>query len=202
MIPIVCDENEFVLDLVDTTSLVVNEQVHDDVLEEISLRRSQRVRRSSIHDDYLVYLQEPEYDLNNVDNPTTFEEAIYSSHGDDWLNVMHDELASMAHNDVWDLVDLPLGCKPLGCKWVFKTKCSPDGKVERYKAKLVAKGYSQRDDIDYKETFSLIPTKDVFCVVMALVAHFDLELHQMDVKITFLNGDLFEEVYIDRKSVV
>ena len=196
MIPIVCDENEFVLDLVDTTSLVVNEQVHDDVLEEISLRRSQRVRRSSIHDDYLVYLQEPEYDLNNVDNPTTFEEAIYSSHGDDWLNVMHDELASMAHNDVWDLVDLPLGCKPLGCKWVFKTKCSPDGKVERYKAKLVAKGYSQRDDIDYKETFSLIPTKDVFCVVMALVAHFDLELHQMDVKTTFLNGDLFEEVYM------
>jgi len=106
------------------------------------LRRSQKVRKSSISDDYLVYLQEHEYDLNNVDDPTTFEEVISSSHGDDWLNAMHDELASMAHNDVWDLVDLPLGCKPVGCKWVFKTKCSPDGKVERYKARLVAKGYS------------------------------------------------------------
>jgi len=71
----------------------------------------------------------------------------------------------MGHNDVWDLVDLPLGCKPVGCKWVFKTKCSPD-EVERYKAKLVAKGYSQRDDIDYKETFSPVSTKDAFHVVM------------------------------------
>jgi len=93
-------------------------------------------------------------------------------------------------------VDLPLGCKPVGCKWVFKTKCSPDEKVERYKARFVAKGYSQTDDIDYKETFSLVSTKDAFRVVMALVAHFDLELHQMDVKTTFLNGDLFEEVYM------
>jgi len=142
VISVVCDENEFVPDLVDATSPVVDEQVHDDVVEEISLRRSQRVRRSSISDDYLVYLQEHEYDLNNVDDPTTFEEAISNSHGDDWLNAMPDELASMAHNDVWDLVDLPLGCKPVGCKWVFKTKCSPDGKVERYKARLVAKGYS------------------------------------------------------------
>jgi len=196
VVPVVRDENEFVPDLVDATSPVVDEQVHNDVVEEISLRRSQRVRRSSISDDYLVYLQEHEYDLNNVDDPTTFEEAISSSHGDDWLNAMHDELASMAHNDVWDLVDLPLGCKPVGCKWVFKTKRSPDGKVERYKARLVAKGYSQRDGIDYKETFSPVSTKDAFRVVMALVAHFDLELHQMDVKTAFLNGDLFEEVYM------
>ena len=110
VISVVRDENEFVPDP------VVDDQVHDDVVEEISLRRSQRVRRSSIPDDYLMYLQEHEYDLNNVDDPTTFEKAISSSHGDDWLNAMHDELASMAHNDVWDLVDLPLGCKPVGCK--------------------------------------------------------------------------------------
>jgi len=145
VIPVVRDENEFILDLVDVTSSVVDEQVHDDVVEEISLRRSQRVRRSSIPDDYLVYLQEHEYYVNNVDDPTTFEEAISSSHGDDLLNAMHDELASMAHNDVWDLVDLPLGCKLVECKWVFKTKHSSDGKVERYKARLVAKGYSQKD---------------------------------------------------------
>ena len=143
-----------------------------------------------------MYRQENEYDLNDIDDPTTFEEVISSSHGVDWLNAMHDELASMAHNDVWDLVDLPLRCKPIGCKWVFKTRHSPDGKVERYKAKLVAKGYSQRDGINYKKTFSSVSTKDVFRVFMALVAHFDLELHQMDVKTTFLNGDLFEEVYM------
>jgi len=141
VIPIVRDENEFVPDIMDATSLVVDEQVHDDV-GEVSLRRSQRVCMSSILDDYLVHLQEHEYDLNNVDDPTTFEEAISSSHGNDWLNAMHDELAFMAHNDVWNLVDLPLGCKPVRCKWIFKTKRSLDGKVEKYKVRLVAKGYT------------------------------------------------------------
>ena len=97
---------------------------------------------------------------------------------------------------IWDLVELPKGCKPVGCKWVFKTKRSSDGAVERYKARLVAKGYSQREGIDYKETFSPVSTKDSFRVVMALVAHFNLELHQMDVKTDFLNGDLTEDVYM------
>jgi len=90
---------------------------------------------------------------------------------------MHDELSSISHNDVWDLTELPVGCKPVGCKWVFKTKHDPDGKIERYKARLLAKDCSQREGINYKETFSHVFTKDAFRVVMALVAHFNLELH-------------------------
>ena len=78
---------------------------------------------------------------------------------------------------IWDLVELPKGCKLVRCKWVFKTKRSSDGAVERYKAGLVVKGYSQREGIDYKETFSSVSTKGSFRVVMALVAHFNLELH-------------------------
>ena len=101
---------------------------------------------------------------------------------------------------IWDLVELPKGCKPVGCKWVFKTKRSSDGAVERYKSRLVAKGYSQREGIDYKETFSLVSTKDSFRVVMALVAHFNLELHQMDVKTAFLNGDLSEDEWVQLHS--
>ena len=124
-----------------------------------------------------MYLQEHEFDIHDDDDPTTFEEAISSSHASDWLSAMHEELASMSHNDVWDLVELPVGCEPVGCKWVFKTKRNPNGEIERYKARLVAKGYSQREGIDYKETFSPVSTKDAFRVVMALVAHFDLELH-------------------------
>ena len=61
------------------------------------------------------------------------------------------------------------------------------GKVERYKVRLVTKGYNQREDIDSKETFSHVSTKDSLCIIMAIVAHFDLELHQMDVRTTFLN---------------
>ncbi|RVX00967.1 Retrovirus-related Pol polyprotein from transposon TNT 1-94 [Vitis vinifera] len=113
---------------------------------------------------------------------------------------MDDEMNSMYMNGVWDLVELPHGCKPVGCKWVFKTKRDSSGRIEKYKARLVVKGYSQREEIDFKETFSPVSTKDSFRVIMAIVAHFDLELHQMDVKTAFLNGDLDEDVYMEQPT--
>ncbi|WKA01828.1 hypothetical protein VitviT2T_020085 [Vitis vinifera] len=103
---------------------------------------------------------------------------------------------SMANNQVWDLVELPKGAKVIGCKWVFKTKRGSLGNIERYKARLVAKGFTQQEGIDYHDTFSPISKKDLFWIIMALVAHFDMELHQMDVKTAFLNGDLEEKVYM------
>lgn len=109
---------------------------------------------------------------------------------------MHEEMQSMAHNDVWELVEIPEGFKPIRCKWVYKTKRDTKGSVEIFKARLVAKGYTQKEGIDYTETFSPVLSKDSFIIIMALTAHYDLELHQMDVKTTFLNGDLSEEVYM------
>ncbi|CAA7023599.1 unnamed protein product [Microthlaspi erraticum] len=85
--------------------------------------------------------------------------------------------------------------KQVGCKWVFKTKLNCNGNVERYKARLVAKGFNQKEGIDY-ETFSPVSRKDSLRIILALVAQYDLELHQMDVKTAFLNGDLEEEVYM------
>jgi len=111
-------------------------------------------------------------------------------------DVPEDEMKSMSSKDVWDLVEIPKGAKTVGCKWVYKTKHDPNGNVEKYKARLVAKGFTQREGIDYNETFSLVSCKDSFRIIMALVAHFDLELHQMDVKTAFLNGDLKEKVYM------
>ncbi|GJQ90258.1 putative zinc finger, CCHC-type containing protein [Tanacetum coccineum] len=99
---------------------------------------------------------------------------------------------------VRELAELPKGAKPVGSKWVFKIKLDPNGNVERYKARLVGKGYTQKEGIDYKETFFPVSRKDSLRIVMALVAHFDLELHQMDVKTAFLNGDLHEDVYMDQ----
>ena len=109
---------------------------------------------------------------------------------------MNEEIKSMKNNDVWDLVPLPEGVKPIGCKWIFKTKRDSKGDVERYKARLVAKGYTQKEGIDYKETFSPILSKNSFRIIMAPVEHFDLELHQMDVKTAFLNGDIDETIYL------
>jgi len=86
--------------------------------------------------------------------------------------------------------------KPIGCKWLFKSKRDSNGNVERYKARLVAKGFTQKEGIDFKETFSPVPSKDSFRTIMALVAHYDLELRQMDVKTAFLNGDMDETIYM------
>ena len=102
----------------------------------------------------------------------------------------------MRDNGIWDLVKFPEGAKPIGCKWIFKTKRDSKGNVERYKARLVAKGFAQKEGIDFKETFSPVASNDSFRVIMALVAHYDLELHQMDVKTAFLNGDIDETIYM------
>ncbi|KAL1224686.1 Retrovirus-related Pol polyprotein from transposon TNT 1-94 [Cardamine amara subsp. amara] len=102
----------------------------------------------------------------------------------------------MVKNKVWDIVPLTEGHKEVGCKWIFKTKLDCNGNVERYKARLVAKGFNQKEDIDYSETFSPVSRKDSLRIIMALVAQYEPELHQMDVKTAFLNRDLQEEVYM------
>ena len=82
----------------------------------------------------------------------------------------------------------------VGCKWIFKTKRDSTCNIERYKARLVAKSFTRNDGIDYKKSFSLVFRKDFLRIIMALIAHYDLELHQMDMKIAFLNGNLEKEV--------
>ena len=102
-------------------------------------------------DDYIVFLQEHEFDIGAVeDDPINFRQALESSKSQEWIDAMNEEIKSIKDNDVWDLVLLPEGVKPIGCKWIFKTKRDSKGDVERYKARLVAKGYTQKEGIDYK----------------------------------------------------
>ena len=93
-------------------------------------------------------------------------------------------------NNVCDLVELPNGARVIGCKWVYKTKKDLLGNIERHKVRLVVKGFTQKEGIDYIETFSPVSKKDYLRVILALIAHFYMELQQMDVKIAFLNGEL------------
>ena len=180
-----------------------NEEVipHQDQTQQpqeiVPLRRSTRERESAISDDYIVFLQEHEDTEGMVDDdPVTFHQAMQDSNSHKWIEAMNEEYKSMQDNQVWDLVPLPEGKKPIGCKWIFKTKRDSEGNVERYKARLIAKGFTQKEGIDYKETFSPVSSKDSFRTIMALVAHFDLELHQMDVKTAFLNRDINETIYM------
>jgi len=168
-------------------------QSENNVPTQENLRRSTRVRRSAIPEDYEVYMSE---EIQMEGDPTTFEEAMRSPHSSKWLEAMEDEIKSMSTNKVWKLEEIPKGAKTVGCKWVYKIKRDSQGNIDRFKARLVAKGFTQREGIDYNETFSPVSSKDSFRIIMALVAHYDLELHQMDVKTAFLNGDLYENVYM------
>ncbi|CAL9005326.1 unnamed protein product, partial [Prunus brigantina] len=103
---------------------------------------------------------------------------------------MKSEMDSMYANQVWTLVDPPQGIVPIGNKWIFKRKMGSDGKVETYKARLVAKGYKQREGIDYEETFSPVAMIKSIRILLAIAAHYDYEIWQMDVKTAFLNGHL------------
>ncbi|RVW26923.1 Retrovirus-related Pol polyprotein from transposon TNT 1-94 [Vitis vinifera] len=161
-----------------------------------TLKRSTQTKRSAIPNDYVVYLQECDYNIGAENVPESFSQAMSCKESKLWYNAMKDEMSSMKCNDVWDLVKLPNGAKAIGCKWVFKTKKDSLGNIERHKARLVAKGFTQKEGIDYTGTFSPISKKDSLRIILALVAHFDLELQQMDVKTTFLNGELEEEVYM------
>ena len=88
------------------------------------------------------------------------------------------------------MVDLPPGCTIVGCKWIFKKKLNPDGTINKYKAYLVAKGFFQREGIDYFDIY--LPVSRMTTSI------YDIIIHQMDVKITFLHGDLQEEIYMDQ----
>ena len=98
---------------------------------------------------------------------------------------MEAEFQSVQTNQVWDLVTPPKDCKVINSKWVFKCKLGEHGQVERYKAHLVAQGYSQRPGIDYEETFSPVVRFESVRSVMALAVHGNMKLHQMDVKTAF-----------------
>ena len=105
-------------------------------------------------------------------------------------------MPSVQENDVWELVDLPEDRKPVGSKWVFKVKTNADGHIERYKARLVAQGFSQKFGTDYNETFSPVVRLESVSTLIATSVQQGLQLHQVNVTTAFLNGKLEEEVYM------
>ena len=100
--------------------------------------------------------------------PNFFSQAMSCKESKLWYNAMKDEMSYMRCNDVWDLVEFPNGTKAISCKWDFKTKKYSLGNIERYKAKLVAKGFTQKERIDYRKTFSLISKKDSLRIILGI----------------------------------
>ena len=132
------------------------------------------------------------------DEPRNVTEALSGPNKENWTKAMEEEMESMRSNQVWELVDLPKERKAIGNNLVLKIKRKADGTIDIYKARLVAKGYTQHKGIDYEETFSPVVRFTSIRLILAIVASMDLELHQMDVKTAFLNGDLEEEIYMQK----
>ena len=109
---------------------------------------------------------------------------------------MKAEIESMYSNQVWELVDSCANIKPSGCKWVYKRKRGLDGKVETFKARLVAKGYTQQEGVDYDETFSPVAMLKSIRILLSIAACLDYVIWQMDVKTTFLNENLDEDIFM------
>ncbi|KAE8683204.1 hypothetical protein F3Y22_tig00111213pilonHSYRG00462 [Hibiscus syriacus] len=167
-------------------------------LQDYSLARD-RVRRTNIKppsrlgfEDLVSFAL-----IVSSDDLVTFHDAITSQENDKWMEAMVEEMESLNHNRTWELVPLPEGKKPIGCKWVYKKKPTVTEKEgEKFKARLVAKVFSQQKGVDYDEIFSSVVRHTSIRAVLALVASWDLHLEQMDVKTAFLHGDLEEQIYM------
>nr|GEW63759.1 zinc finger, CCHC-type [Tanacetum cinerariifolium] len=178
------DDNRY--SLVPRPSLRISNEIKDTggsvVLEKVvqqlkpELRKKQRNRNSKNFG--------PKFQLYLIEG--TRDEAI------------NDEMDSIMGNNTWVLADLPLGCKPLGCKWIFKRKPKVDGTIKKFKVRLVIQGFKQKSKIDYFDTYAPVAHISTIRLLVTMASIHNLIIHQMDVKTDFLNGDLEEEVYMNQ----
>lgn len=133
--------------------------------------------------------------LASEDEPRSFGEAENDAA---WRASMKEEMDSIERNGTWELVNLPRGHRPIGLRWVFKIKKNEAGDVIKHKARLIAKGYVQQHGIDFDEVFAPVARMESVRLMLALAAHQRWSVHHMDVKSTFLNGVLEEEVYVSQ----
>ena len=107
-----------------------------------------------------------------------------------------EEMSSIQENGTWRLVPLLANLKTIGLKWVYKVKKDTQGVIVKHKARLVVKGYIQRQGVDFNEVFAPVARLEIVRLLIAIVAQEGWKVHHMDVKSAFLNGDLEEEVYV------
>lgn len=128
--------------------------------------------------------------------PTTLSEALRSGDAEKWQEAADSEYKSLMRNETWTLVDPPSGANVIKSKWVFRVKVHPNGTVDRYKARLVVKGCSQKSGVDYFDTYSPVTKLTSVRCLLSIAAVHDLEIVQCDVTTAFLYGWLDEDIYM------
>jgi hypothetical protein len=138
------------------------------------------------------------FSKNFQENPLTLIEAMMRRDTNKWIESMKVEIKNLTKNNTWKLVELPKNRKAVKSKWVFNIKRNKNGKVEKYKSRLVAKGCSQKAGIDYQETFSPVVRYASMRLILAISVEYDFIVHQMDVVSAYLNGELQDEIYMEQ----
>lgn len=136
------------------------------------------------------------YQANLIIEPKSLNEALAAENKSQWLKAMEEEIASMKKNGTWDLVSLPKDRKAIGSKWVYKTKTDATGKIVKYKARLVAQGFSQKFGTDYDQVFAPVARQTTFRIMLAIASKQKWIVHHLDVETAFLNGSLSETIYM------
>lgn len=155
-------------------------------------RRSIKVPSRYGYADIMAFAFSVAEDIGD-EEPRTYRDAVTGKEKEKWLVAMNEEMQSLHKNETWRLVVRPSNSRVVGCKWIFKKKQEAAGKL-RFKARLVAQGFSQREGVDYNEIFSPVVKQRSIRLMLALVNYHDMELEQMDVKTAFLYGELEEEI--------
>nr|GFB46109.1 retrovirus-related Pol polyprotein from transposon TNT 1-94 [Tanacetum cinerariifolium] len=179
------------------------------IIEEdvVPVRRSARTPKASnrlclnveiVPDQLYFNVEVKEHSLGDKDELASYKASLSDPEFEKWLVAMNAEIKSMYDNKVWKLVDLPPSAKVVKSKWIYKKKTNMDGVVYNYKARLVAKGFTQTYGVDYEETFSPVADIRAIRILIAITAYYDYEIWKMDIKTSFLNGLLDEEIYMEQ----
>lgn len=134
--------------------------------------------------------------INAIVEPKNLNDVLHDPYKDEWLEAMRDEMDSMHKNKTWELVELPPDRKAIGNKWVFTVKTNFNGEIEKFKARFVAQGFSQKFGVDYDEIFAPVVNKTTFRILLSIASRMKLKVHQFDVKTAFLNGVIQETIYM------
>jgi len=115
-----------------------------------------------------------------------------------WRNAMNKEITQLMTNNTWELVEHPPDRNVVGCHWMYRLKQDTTSKIVHYKARLVTQGFTQAPGINYNDTFTPVTKLITNHIILALAAHYDWEVHQMDIKNTYLNAKLMEKIYMEQ----
>lgn len=158
----------------------------------MQLRDRSQLEKPRRFDDYIMDTEAFIYG----EDPQTYQEALENPDKENWKKAMDSEINSLKENQTWELTKLPEGVKAIPCKWVYRIKRNPDGSIEKYKARLVIKGFLQRKGINYNQTYSPVARASTIRSLISIAASENMTITQFDVSTAFLYGKLEEDIYM------